>query len=227
MKLGFVTSNDGKLLELQRRLIPLGYEVEQVRIEYPEIQADTIDEVSKFGLRWIINEFKNHRLKNDSDLIKKDIDLVMVEDSGLFVHGLNNFPGVYSKFVFRTIGYSGVLNLLSTGFDRSAHFESCIGLADLKQLIIPDIDLDNGAQDTAPIDNRPDAILLFKGVVNGTIITEPRGDKGFGYDPIFQPQGAEKTFAEMIPEEKNNYSHRGSAMNKLIEFLSVNKAQAE
>lgn len=60
---------------------------------------------------------------------------------------------------------------------------------------------------------------LFEGIVNGSIADEPRGEGGFGYDPIFIPEGHTRTFAEMDAEEKNNISHRGQAMAKLQEFL--------
>lgn len=60
---------------------------------------------------------------------------------------------------------------------------------------------------------------LFEGVINGTILTERHGDGGFGYDPIFRPDGYDCTFAEMSLEEKNKISHRGQAIDKLCEFL--------
>ena len=60
---------------------------------------------------------------------------------------------------------------------------------------------------------------LFEGVINGTILTERHGDGGFGYDPIFRPDGYDCTFAEMTLEEKNKISHRGQAIDKLCEFL--------
>jgi len=62
---------------------------------------------------------------------------------------------------------------------------------------------------------------LFEGVVQGTITTVPSGENGFGYDPIFKPDGSEKTFAEMTLEEKNTWSHRARAVQKLVKFLSV------
>jgi XTP/dITP diphosphohydrolase len=61
---------------------------------------------------------------------------------------------------------------------------------------------------------------FFEGICKGTIGFEPKGDKGFGYDPIFIPQGSDKTFAEMSMEEKNQYSHRKKAMDKLVTFLN-------
>ncbi len=59
----------------------------------------------------------------------------------------------------------------------------------------------------------------FEGIVNGEIINEKRGDEGFGYDPIFQPEGYALTFAEMNLEEKNKISHRGRAVEKLVQYL--------
>jgi XTP/dITP diphosphohydrolase len=62
--------------------------------------------------------------------------------------------------------------------------------------------------------------VQFEGVVNGTILLEKRGDKGFGYDPIFQPDGYDRPFAEMELAEKNKISHRALAVNKLVEYLN-------
>ena len=64
-----------------------------------------------------------------------------------------------------------------------------------------------------------DNIHFFKGICEDKIVYKSSGNKGFGYDPIFQPDGASKTFAEMETDEKNNYSHRGKAMQKLMQFL--------
>ena len=61
---------------------------------------------------------------------------------------------------------------------------------------------------------------LFKGIINGTILSEPKGKKGFGYDPIFLPEGFTKSFAEMDMEEKNKISHRALAVKKLVAFLN-------
>ncbi|MNK09173.1 Non-canonical purine NTP pyrophosphatase [compost metagenome] len=121
------------------------------------------------------------------------------DDSGLEVNALNNEPGIYSA------RYSGVkddatnLQLLLKNMegetDRSARFKTVISL------------LKNGENH------------LFEGVIEGTIRTAPSGTNGFGYDPIFQPDGYDVTFAEMDMSEKNKISHRAIAMQKLIEFL--------
>ena len=119
----------------------------------------------------------------------------MLDDSGLFVPSLNGFPGVYSAYVMRTIGCQGMLRLIE-GLDRAARFECCIGVCS-----------DRFGEFTVT------------GVSRGRIIGEERGHAGFGYDPIFSPDGAETTFAEMDLEMKNERSHRGRAMRELVAEL--------
>jgi len=182
----FVTSNDGKLREFRRRLEPLGYTVEQRDIGYPEPQVATMEEVVEFGLDQLM-----HRVEHP----------VVIDDSGIFVHALKGFPGVYSAYAFRTIHYTGILKLLEGAADRSAHFETVIGFGEKE----------TGGKFTSHI---------FRGEVYGTITPEPRdGGMGFGYDPIFVPDGHEKTFAEMETGEKNKVSHRGRALDKFVRFL--------
>ncbi len=122
------------------------------------------------------------------------------DDTGLEIFALNNEPGVYSA------RYSGdrdfvknmdlVLQKMVGITDRSARFRTVISL------------LIAGEEH------------LFEGIVNGSIRTEKSGKDGFGYDPIFEPEGYDITFAEMSLEEKNIISHRGLAMEKLITFLN-------
>ena len=211
MRLGFVTSNKGKQKELQTRLSELSHEVVQLSISYPELQADSIDEVARFGLDWINRKIHDETI--EIALIEA-VELIIIEDSGLFVHALNDFPGVYSKFVFNTIGYLGVVELLKDNLDRSAHFESCIGMLGLGAHTV--VKNDRNGKNNTEISN---TIHLFKGRCTGVISPTPRGNKGFGFDPIFIPDGAIKTFAEMDTEEKNRYSHRGRAMENFVEFL--------
>lgn len=206
MKLGFITSNPGKLKELSARLGVIGFEVEQLPIYYPELQAETIDDVALFGFRWILD---NAEKVTEYTSKLEPFDLIFLEDSGLFVHALNNFPGVYSKFVFTTVGYQGVLELMNEKTDRVAHFESLIAVLDLRSKAEFNSDL-------------MDQVKLFKGSCEGEIASKPHGYQGFGFDPIFIPKGETRTFAEMEPEEKNKFSHRGKAMEQLVDFLSAN-----
>ncbi len=120
---------------------------------------------------------------------------LFVEDSGLFVPSLNGFPGAYSAWALSKIGNEGMMRLLE-GKPRDAEFRCCAAYTE------------DGIHARA-----------FTGSVRGTISGEPRGSGGFGYDPIFVPEGEEKTFAEN-PSLKGRLSHRAAALQKLGEFLS-------
>ncbi len=120
---------------------------------------------------------------------------LMVEDAGLFIKALGGFPGPYSSYVYKTIGLNGILKLMESVVNREAYFMSVIAL-----IYEP-------------------YIIIEKAVVYGEISLEPRGDKGFGYDPIFIPKGSPRTFAEMDTVEKNMYSHRGKAVEKAFSKL--------
>ena len=123
------------------------------------------------------------------------------DDTGLEVEALDNRPGVMSA------RYAGdaknasdnmdkVLAELKNETNRTARFKTIISL------------VINGEE------------TLFEGVVEGTILKEKRGEKGFGYDPIFLPHGSDRSFAEMELKEKNKISHRALAVNKLVAYLN-------
>ncbi len=181
-KIHFITSNPHKVAEMQKKLMPLGYRVVQTHMHYPEIQADTLEEVAKYGAKW---------------LLRRVVAPFILEDAGLFIKALNGFPGVYSKHVFLTIGNEGILKLMCGTEERDAEFRSVIALVEEKE------------------------VLLFIGKCMGEITYEARGSGGFGFDPIFVPQGQRRTFAEMSTTEKNAHSHRGRAVEKLIEHLKT------
>jgi len=120
----------------------------------------------------------------------------MKDDSGLFIDSLGGFPGVYSAYVQGTIGNGGILTLMENVKDRRAVFRTVIGL------------------------NVPGkGLSVFRGECRGAISVSERGDMGFGYDPIFIPDGRKETFAEMSTDEKNMMSHRIDAVRKMREFL--------
>jgi XTP/dITP diphosphohydrolase len=124
---------------------------------------------------------------------------LIVEDSGLFIEALNGFPGPYTNYVRRTIGLEGVLKLMQGVKNRKAYFSTVmcyISESDLK---------------------------IFEGRVYGKISSEIRGEGGFGFDPIFIPDGEDRTFAEMRIEEKNKYSHRSNAFKKFIDYYLYRK----
>lgn len=121
---------------------------------------------------------------------------VMIDDSGLFIDALKGFPGVYSSYVFKTLSCDGILSLMKGQKDRGARFECCIGLQ---------------APGKEP--------FIAKGIANGVIASKKTGSGGFGYDPIFVPDGHTGTYAELEIEEKNRISHRGKAIAILLEEL--------
>lgn len=120
---------------------------------------------------------------------------VIVEDTGLFIDSLNGFPGPYTSYARKTIGLEGILKLMEGKNDRRARFVTYLAYAD-------------------SINTK-----VFVGEVRGVIADSIRGSRGFGFDPIFVPEGSDKTFAEMDVEEKNKYSHRAKAFRAFAEFF--------
>jgi len=128
------------------------------------------------------------------------------DDSGLEIEALGGRLGVYSaRYAGRKKdSFDNIQKVLSEMKDvenRNARFKTVISL------------IINGEE------------KQFEGVVYGTILSELRGKDGFGYDPIFQPEGFSKSFAEMTQEEKNSVSHRGIAVRKLVEYLEQLKEE--
>ncbi len=125
------------------------------------------------------------------------------EDTGLEVIALNGEPGVMSaRYAGKTKDFQKNIDKLLANLvgkdDRHAQFRTLISLI---------------------LDNKE---YLFEGICEGKIITDQKGNKGFGYDPVFIPNGSNKTFAEMTIEEKNVFSHRRKATEQLIQFLKEN-----
>lgn len=118
-----------------------------------------------------------------------------MEDTGLFIESLKGFPGVYSSYVQKTIGNEGIIRLVK-GRSPEAFFKTVITAR------------------TGGVMNQ------YSGIVHGTISSVERGSMGFGYDPVFIPDGHQKTLSEMSIEEKNAVSHRAKAVGKFISDLS-------
>jgi XTP/dITP diphosphohydrolase len=115
--------------------------------------------------------------------IKEENRIVVIEDSGLFINILNGFPGPYSSFVFKKIGCDGILKLMEDERVRKAEFVSVVGCKHKGRKV------------------------LFKEKTYGTISTIKAGKSGFGFDPIFIPEGYLETFAQMSLSKKNQLSH--------------------
>ena len=126
---------------------------------------------------------------------------VFADDTGLEVDSLNGKPGVHSARYAgisknSTDNINKLLKKLKNKKNRKARFKTVIALI---------------------LNSK---IHTFEGVVEGIITKKPKGENGFGYDPVFIPSGYNKTFGELSIEEKNSISHRSLAMNKLIDFIS-------
>jgi XTP/dITP diphosphohydrolase len=133
------------------------------------------------------------------DAVEKSGLPVLVEDAGLFIEALKGFPGPYSSYVYRTLGTRGILRLMEGIDRRDAYFHSVVAFF-------------------SPEDASP---RCFHGKVEGKIALRERGNRGFGFDPIFKPEGeVDKTFGEMTTVEKNRFSHRAQALRKFAKWYS-------
>lgn len=135
------------------------------------------------------------------DAAKRLGKTTIVEDAGLFVEALKGFPGPYSSYVLGTIGLEGILKLMEGIENRRATFRSVVAFAD-------------------PAEN----VKTFEGIVQGSITDRPRGLSGFGFDPIFIPEGHMRTFAEMSLEDKNKLSHRSFAFRAFASWYSTHRS---
>jgi XTP/dITP diphosphohydrolase len=209
--LNYVTTNEGKVREAEEYLdgvAPLEY-------DYTEIQADSLESVAAHGAR---------------EAYEHAGEPVIVDDAGLFLEGFDGFPGPYSAYVEETLGVEAVGRLARRENEPSARFRCVIAYCDGEGFEASPEPVDTGdrrgrdlaaeERATATTDETVAEgtlpVKLFVGAVPGRIV-EPRGDGGFGYDPIFEHDGT--TFAEMTAAEKNAVSHRGRALSKFAEWF--------
>lgn len=116
---------------------------------------------------------------------------VVVEDTGLYIDALSGLPGALVRWFLVTIGPQGICDLILPGVERGARARSAVAYCD------------------------GETVEVLTGETSGVITAEPRGSSGFGWDPIFQPDGSPRTFAEMDQDEKNRYSMRRKALERL------------
>lgn len=205
MKIVFATNNKHKLDEV-RNILGEGFEVVSLADigcteDIPET-GSTLKENAQQKAEYIYNKYGIP---------------CFADDTGLEVEALNGEPGIYSAR-YAAINNAGeghdseanmavLLQKLGGKEKRSAHFKTVICL-------IMD-EADSAAQKSSPY-TEP---LFFEGIVEGEITTVRSGAEGFGYDPIFKPEGYDKTFAELGNDIKNGISHRARAVAKLAEYL--------
>ena len=137
-----------------------------------------------------LEEIAKEKAKNAFALVGRP---VIVEDDGLFIDSLRGFPGQYSSFVFQTIGNEGILKLLDKSNERSAQFRSLVAYYD------------------------GNIVSVFEGLASGRI-SDTFSDSGWGYDPIFIPEGSALTFGQ-LKEEKNRFSHRRKGLEAFAQWL--------
>ena len=188
-KLVFATNNAHKLEEVAAIL---GDKVELLSLNDIGCQTDIPETAETLEGNALLKSsyiYKNYHLDCFAD------------DTGLEVEALNGAPGVYSARYAGGEGHDAQANMLKLLHEldgkenRKAQFRTAISLI---------------------LDGKE---YLFEGVIKGEIIKEKRGDSGFGYDPVFMPEGYDRTFAELGNDIKNQISHRALAVQKLCEFL--------
>ncbi|MCY3410308.1 MAG: XTP/dITP diphosphatase [Candidatus Heimdallarchaeota archaeon] len=176
----FITSNEHKYTEVKQVFDLHGLEITHTKMKYVELQADSIEDIAMASAGQL------------ATIISGDF---IIEDAGLEIEALNGFPGPYSSYVFGTLGWEGILDLMKETGNRKASFRSVFVL------------------------HQDNQFHLFSSTCNGTINFDGIGTHGFGFDPIFVPEGSTKTFAEMSDEEKNTFSHRSKSIIKVINYL--------
>lgn len=191
LTLVIATGNPHKLEELQQLMEPVGWQIRSSK----EFEG--------------VHEVIEDRPTLEGNAIKKAMEIqeavklpVLADDTGLFVDALNGEPGVFSaRYAGEDASYHDNVEKLLKELEsipddkRTARFKTIVAYA-------------NGAK-----------VVTFEGVCEGRIIASPRGEKGFGYDPVFVPEGHESTFAELSEDEKNALSHRGRALKRFKDWL--------
>ena len=190
-ELVFITSNKHKVKEIRALANSESKDITIAHLDY-DYPEFQLDEIET-----VAEESANYIRRYKP--IKEEKPF-FIEDSGLTIPALNGFPGPFSAFVFNKIGNAGILKLMvdKNGEERRATFKTVVAFCE--------------SLEKAP--------MLFVGTSEGRIANAARGEGGFGYDPIFELESANKTFAEMSTEEKNVVSHRGRAFRKLLDYIA-------
>ena len=194
MRVVLATQNAHKLIEMRRILDEAGLDIELVGTDQFHDLTDVVENGSTFAA--------NALLKARSVCTETGLPAI-ADDSGLGVDALNGMPGIFSA---RWSGSHGDdlanLNLLLGQLTDVPEARRGAAFHCAAAVVLPD-----GTE------------RVVEGAIDGTLIREPRGTNGFGYDPIFVPVGESRTTAEMSAEEKDSISHRGRAMRALVPVL--------
>ena len=179
MQINLVTSNLGKVKEFN---VILGNSIiiNHIQKEYKELRSDDPEEITKDAAKRVAEELKKP---------------IVVEDSGLFIEALNDFPGTCSAYIHKRIGLKGILKLMENIDDRTCYYRSAVGYCEPGK---------------APIS--------FFGEEKGTVAKEVKGNYGFGHDPIFIPENSKEPYGE-IDNCENLKRFRKIAVEKLKNYL--------
>ena len=191
MKIIIATENKWKIKEFKELLAPFNFEVISKK------QANVLGEIEETGKTFLENAIIKAKY-----VFQKTKLPTIADDSGLEVFSLNNMPGIYSARFSQTPEEKAtdeknnkkLLKMLENKTDRKARYACALCF----------------------INTKGEIKTIFE-TVEGEIAKTPKGDSGFGYDPLFLYNG--KTFAEISPEEKNKISHRGKAIEKFLAYI--------
>ena len=171
--------------------------------EHKYIEVERAFEKNSLTISWKKQKYEEIQAE-DNEIICRDSCIKLsaiieqpyfIDDTGFYIQELNGFPGPYASYVQDTLGNSRII-ALSAG--SKAYFKTVISLM------------------------HNNKVYQFIGILSGKIANKENGENKFGYDPLFIPDGYKKTFAELSIEEKNTISHRGKALENLINFLVSN-----
>lgn len=182
-KIYFGTGNKHKFQEFKESITE-NFQLIQKEKEILEPQIDSVEEVSR------------HKLKRFLKKSKLEDEWVFVEDSGLFIEGLNGFPGAFTSAFSSKVERNKILRLIDE--NNKAEFRTSVAIKN-------------------PKTGRIETLI---GRCKGKLV-EPRGEEGWGFDPYFQPKGHNKTFSEDL-DHKEKVSHRKKAVSKLSDYLNQN-----
>ena len=193
MNLVFATNNAHKLKEVRSILQAKENLADEVQV-LSLVDIDCDEELPETA-----STFEGNALQKAEYISTKYGVRCFADDSGLEVEALHGSPGIYSARYAGTMNSADniarLLQEMKDEVNRKARFRTVV------------VSIIDGEQKT------------FEGIINGIITTEARGSKGFGYDPVFIPDGETRTFAEMSSEEKNRISHRALAIREMVPYL--------
>lgn len=158
LTINFITSNKNKVKEFKQILEP-EIKVAHIEMSYPELRSDNPEEIAKRSAQMLANKLKK---------------TIVVEDSGLFIKALNDFPGTCSAYIHKRIGLQGIIKLMEGIKDRECTYKSAVAYCEPRK--------------------KP---ISFLGEERGCVARSAKGHFGFGHDPIFIPEGKNKTYGEM------------------------------